>query len=197
MVSDWPWPPNCDDKARPCQVPFGVGSIRTSNILDPGSWRAWNGKEFAVTFVDPYLGPAVRPQDHMYQPVPRINYVNGLNFHEASGQFIVTLFNPWNAGFGPPGLYFSTSTDMVHWSEPVLGISVNQLLQREPEGKWSYQYFSLIDPNSSDTNFSTITDNPYLYYVRMDDNHPPYRRVLFRQKIKLDWLTKPKGAASR
>ncbi len=34
----------------------------------------------------------------------------------------------------------------------------------------------------------TITDTPYLYYVRMDGNHPPYQRVLFRQKIKLDWL---------
>jgi hypothetical protein len=34
----------------------------------------------------------------------------------------------------------------------------------------------------------TITDTPYLYYVRMDDNHGPYQRVLFRQKIKLDWL---------
>jgi hypothetical protein len=29
-----------------------------------------------------------------------------------------------------------------------------------------------------------------LYYVRMDDNHGPYQRVLFRQKIKLDWLVK-------
>jgi hypothetical protein len=34
-----------------------------------------------------------------------------------------------------------------------------------------------------------ITDTPYLYYVRMDGNHPPYQRVLFRQKIKLDWLS--------
>jgi hypothetical protein len=34
----------------------------------------------------------------------------------------------------------------------------------------------------------TITDAPYLYYVRMDGNHPPYQRVLFRQKIKLGWL---------
>jgi hypothetical protein len=29
-----------------------------------------------------------------------------------------------------------------------------------------------------------------LYYVRMDDNHGPYQRVLFRQKVKLDWLVK-------
>jgi hypothetical protein len=38
---------------------------------------------------------------------------------------------------------------------------------------------------SSPLNFA---HTPYLYYVRMDGNHPPYQRVLFRQKIKLDWL---------
>jgi hypothetical protein len=36
-----------------------------------------------------------------------------------------------------------------------------------------------------------ITDGPYLYYVRSDDNHGPYKRVLFRQRIKLNWLTTP------
>jgi hypothetical protein len=71
------------------------------------------------------------------------------------------------------------------------------MLRREPEGNWSYQYFSLIDPKSTDSSFTTITDNPYLYYVRMDNNHGPYQRVLFRQKIKLNWLEPlgQKGAA--
>jgi hypothetical protein len=62
------------------------------------------------------------------------------------------------------------------------------MLKREPEGNWSYQYFSLIDPKSQDSSYMTITNSPYLYYVRMDNNHGPYQRVLFRQKIKLDWL---------
>ena len=49
-------------------------------------------------------------------------------------------------------------------------------------------YFSLIDPKASDLSHATITDHPYLYYVRMDDNHGPYQRILFRQRVKLDWL---------
>lgn len=64
----------------------------------------------------------------------------------------------------------------------------NPMLRREPEGNWSYQYFSLIDPKSQDSSYMTITDTPCLYDVRMDGNHPPYQRVLFRQKIKWDWL---------
>jgi hypothetical protein len=62
------------------------------------------------------------------------------------------------------------------------------MLRREPEGNWSYQYFSLIDPKSPDSSYTAITDSPYLYYVRMDNNHGPYQRVLFRQKIKMRWL---------
>jgi hypothetical protein len=57
-------------------------------------------------------------------------------------------------------------------------------------------YFSLIDPNAKDLSFSTITDHPYLYYVRLDDNHGPYQRVLFRQKIKLDWLVRAAAGGS-
>jgi hypothetical protein len=49
-------------------------------------------------------------------------------------------------------------------------------------------YFSLIDPAAKDASFATITDHPYLYYVRLDDNHGLYQRALFRQRVKLDWL---------
>jgi hypothetical protein len=68
---------------------------------------------------------------------------------------------------------------------------------------WSYQYFSLIDPKSQDSSYMTITDSLYLFYVRMNNNHGPYQRVLFRQKIKLNWLASlhqksagPSGASS-
>jgi hypothetical protein len=74
------------------------------------------------------------------------------------------------------------------------GMTLDQMLRREPEGNWSYAYFSLIDPKASDPSYATITDHPYLYYVRMDNNHGPYQRVLFRQKVKLDWLMKAAAA---
>jgi hypothetical protein len=187
MTTDWPWPPNCGtgELATACLVPFGGSPIRTSNILDPSSWRGWDGKDFAVSFVDPYPGPVRNPQDHVYTPVSYMYYVDAINFHEGSGSFIATLFDPFNDAYGPPGLYLSTSPDLVHWTTPTLVVTVAQLLAREPKGNWSYAYFSLLDSNSSDPNYGTITDDPYLYYVRFDNDHPPYVRVLFRQKIKL------------
>jgi hypothetical protein len=114
-------------------------------------------------------------------------YVNAINYHEASKLFVATLFDPFNTAYGPEGLYLSTSADLIHWSKPVLVITVAQLKSKEPKGNWSYAYFSLIDPQSKDPNFATIGDSPYLYYVRSDENHGPYARVLFRQRLKLTW----------
>ncbi len=191
-LSGWQWPPNCGSGKgqRPCLNPGGTCPIRTANILDPSSWRGWDGKGFNVRFADPYAGPVADPASHLCVSVPNIEFLTGFNYHQASRLFIGTQFTPEETGYGPAGVYFTTSTDFVHWSKPELALTLNQMQRSEPEGNWSYAYFSLIDPRSADSNFTTITDTPYLYYVRSDDDHGPYQRVLFRQKINLNWLTK-------
>ncbi|NYF90469.1 hypothetical protein RBB79_12770 [Tunturiibacter empetritectus] len=190
-VYAWGWPPNCGGGKgqKPCLVPDGACAIRTANILDPSSWRGWDGKDFTVQFVDPYRGTVANPKAHVCAPVPYLDYATGINYYPASHLFVATLWNQGSASsWGPEGVYFTTSPDFIHWSKPKLAMTQNQMLKSEPEGNWSYMYFSLIDPKSTDSNYMTITDNPYLYYVRMDGNHPPYQRVLFRQRIKLNWL---------
>jgi hypothetical protein len=187
MVTGWLWPPNCNEGegANPCLVPPGTCPMRTSNLLDASSWRGWSGRAFAVSFVNPYQVSVSRAADFICAPVTYMECVNAINIHEPSHLFIATLGDPFNNEYGPKGVYLSTSTDLVRWSKPALVATIAQLQEREPKGKWSYMYFSLIDPNSKDPNFATISDEPYLYYVRSDDDHPPYVRTLFRQKIKL------------
>jgi len=189
-VYAWSWPPNCGKEKgqKPCLVVDGACAIRTENILEPSSWRGWDGKDFTVEFVNPYGGAVTNPQAHVCAPVPYLDYSTGINYHPASHLFIATLWNQGSASWGPQGIYFTTSPDFIHWSKPELAMTQNEMFRREPEGNWSYQYFSLIDPKSQDSSYMSVTDNPYLYYVRMDGNHAPYQRVLFRQKIKLDWL---------
>jgi hypothetical protein len=46
-----------------------------------------------------------------------------------------------SGGFGPEGVYFSTSPDFIHRSKPALALTKNQMLRREPEGAWSCMYF--------------------------------------------------------
>ena len=81
----WAWPPHCGHGKgqQPRLVPDATGPMRTGNILDPSSWRGWDGKDFTVTLVDPYRGPVDHPQAHVCAPVPFLDYANGTNFHEA------------------------------------------------------------------------------------------------------------------
>jgi hypothetical protein len=204
-VYAWGWPPDCGGGKgqKPCLVPDGACAIRTANILDPSSWRGWDGKGFTVVFVNPYRGAVRNPQTHVCVPVSYLDYSTGINYYPASHMFVATLWNQGSASWGPQGVYFTTSPDFIHWTKPELAMTQDQMLRREPEGNWSYQYLSLIDPKSTDSSYVTITDSPYWYYVKMDNNHGPYQRVLFRQKIKLDWLAAlhqksaaPSGASS-
>jgi hypothetical protein len=187
MSTSWQWPQNCTADKRPqhCLTPLGGAPIRTSNLLDVSSWRSWDGKDFSVSFVDPYLGPVKHPQDHVYTPVPYMAYVTAINIYEPAHLFVATLFDGWDTTYGPEGLYLSTSTDLIHWTKPTLVVTQAQLLAKEPKGNWSYAYFTLLDPRSKDANFSGIGKHPYVYYVRLDNNNPPYTRVLFRQRVKL------------
>jgi hypothetical protein len=186
MVTDWPWPPDCGPYGTVvCLVPYGASPIRTSNILDVTSWRGWNGTDFSLSFVDPYLGPVADPETHVYTPVANMYYVNAINIYKTSNLFIATQWDYCCGTYGSKGLYLSTSTDMVNWSQPTLIVSLADLLAKEPPGNWSYGYFSLLDPSSTDANFSMIGDHPSVYYVRFDNDHPPYVRVLFRQGIEL------------
>jgi hypothetical protein len=90
--------------------------------------------------------------------VPYLDYSTAINYHPASHLFVATLWNQGSASWGPQGVYFTTSPDFIHWSKPELAMTQNQMLRREPEGNWSYQYFSLIDPQSADSSYMTITD---------------------------------------
>jgi hypothetical protein len=97
---------------------------------------------------------------------------------------VATLWDYWNDTLGTPGLYLTTSTDLVNWTTPTLVVTVQDLMAVDPPGNWLYAYFSLIDPNATDLNFETIGDQPYVYFVRLNTDDV-YERALFRQKVQL------------
>lgn len=187
IATGWGWPANCFFQTSDCLVYGGAAPIRTADVTDPYSWRAWNGQDFSVSFADPYPSPVTDPFAHIFTPIQTIAYVNGISFDPANNLFVASLIDPWNNFYGPPGFYLSTSPDLINWSQPTLVVTIADLLAEEPPGNWTYAYFSLLDPDASDPNFSTISDTPDLYYVRSDADHCCYVRVLFRQKIKLSW----------
>jgi hypothetical protein len=185
IATAWSWPPNCSGSTGPNRcITSGGAPLRTQDVFDPSSWRAWDGNAFDMTFVDPYLGPVENPQDHVFFPVEYMGYVNGLNIYQPANIAVATLWDYWDNALGTPGMYLTTSTDFIHWTTPTLVVTLNQILALDPPGSWLYAYFSLIDPNAPDLSFSMIGDHPYLYYVRLDNNDTE-KRVLWRQKITL------------
>lgn len=156
--------------------PSGNCLIRTSDISDPTSWRAWDGTDFTVQFVDPYRDHPKRPQQHVCQtiavPGNGSEEVRSISWHPASRNFIAVMRGrliPFGGHDPVPGFFFATSQDLVHWSRAELIMPIATQQECRP---WDV-YPSILDPVSPDRNFETITDNPYLYFTRfnVDQNH--------------------------
>lgn len=82
--------------------------LRTRDITDLGSWRAWNGSAFSVTInVSAEIAPVSNPDAHTCTVI-------NLIFRHSS------YFNKFLA-FGEKGKdwSFSLSDDLIEWSEPV------------------------------------------------------------------------------
>lgn len=176
MLNDWPFE---DQRYGPCL-------IRTTDLLDPKSWRAWDGKDFTISFVDPYREHTINPERHVCSPVGHgaLYSVGSLAIHQPSGYIVATQFTR-DKRFGPPGLYLSASRDLIHWSHPSLVATSGNLAGDDEQGDWTYDFFSLLDTKSPDRNFATTSDTPEIFYVRVDKRHGPYTRVLLRRRIKL------------
>ena len=174
MIEDWP------HRAQK----YGACLIRTTNLFDNKSWRAWDGNDFTIRFANPYVEKIKSPEEHVCTPVGGASvYTPGsLSVHSPSKKYVTIQFAP-DKRFGLSGLYISTSSDMTHWGKPNLVASIESMLADEPVGRWHYNYFSLLDPNSDDRNFGTITDDPYVYYVRTDMSVGYKSATLMRRRV--------------
>jgi hypothetical protein len=143
--------------------------IRTDNLADPSSWRAWSGgTSFTTSFVNPYTNDA-NPQEHLCQGVVPWDALGvlvpgSLTYSRLARQWILV-------GVRSDGFYYTLSPDLIHWSPLVLFYPGT--------AAWAYQcgrrdpvhYPSLIDPSSASRNFQTVGTHAYLYFTLFH----PYR----------------------
>ena len=153
---------------------WGTGVMRTKTLDDPNSWRAWNGEDFIVQFINPYTEPNFDPAQHVCQPVSRqqIGKLHeGLTFNTYFNKFLlVGAEGVWDSErqMYIPGFYYSLSDDLIHWTPRKLIMEAR--LPWTPD--WPGEvllYPSLIDPNDTSRNFEVTGQQPYLYYTRF---HP-------------------------
>lgn len=145
----------------------GVCPIRTQNLADPSSWRAWDGTGYNVQFVNPYTESGFDPADHVCQPLDysRIEKMRGsISYNTYFDKFLLVgsaqLSGVW-------GFYYSLSDDLVNWTNRRLIMPGN--LQVNPAHSSNADvlaYPSLIDHNDTSRNFEVTGREAYLYYTR-------------------------------
>jgi hypothetical protein len=166
----------------------GTCVMRTTDLDDPKSWRAWDGAGFNVRFIDPYSEHNERPQDHVCQPVSYNQIqlmVESLTFNTYLDSFLLvgTATERDREGNTTSGIYYSTSDDLIRWTP-------RNLISKE-ESPQTYRcgdpnpvaYPSVLDPDSPSRNFETTGKRAYLYFTRY--NYESCEETLDRDLVRV------------
>lgn len=162
--------------------PRGVCLMRTKDLADPASWRAWDGKNFSVQFIDPYLHPDARPEEHIFRSVQQddlgIPGPSNLTFNTYLNRFML-LGIGWTKDVSINkyvwGICYSFSNDLVHWTPRKLLWKSQNLIKLQPGNPEVDAYPSAIDPDSPSRNFDTTGKTFSLYYTRFNYTRPNYK----------------------
>ncbi|MFQ5651666.1 MAG: FlgD immunoglobulin-like domain containing protein [bacterium] len=166
----------------------GVTTMRTQDLSDPTSWRAWDGTGYTVQFVNPYTETGLDPANHIVQPIG-----NG-NIEKMQGSLSwSTYFNKWLVVGGAQkggvwGFYYSISDDLINWVTRKIIMTGNLLINpKHATGEDVLAYPSVIDHADTTRNFEQIGQEAYLYFTRI---HPTslYDRDLVRIPIRFNKL---------
>ena len=165
----------------------GACLFRTRTPDDPATWRAFDGKAFSIAFKDPYRAEA-RPRPCMtIAPFPAP--VGAVVRHRGSGAWIA-VFQARADGrrFAEPGLYTTSSRDLLHWDAPHLLVAGPTLYDPPCEaGGRLIAYPSLIDRDAEGRNFDDVGDTADLYYVslRVEGCTVTSERDLVRRRVAI------------
>jgi hypothetical protein len=152
----------------------------------PGSWRGFDGVGFSVDVRGRAAG-----SEGLCTPLPGGNLffgVGSLSRHRPSGLFVATMrFNRWDKPRNGevPGVYLSTSQDLLAWSEPVLLLADRDAAPPE-DAQHTEFYPVLMDDTAADRSFQEIGDDPLLITTQTSRGRPAWQRRLVARPIHLD-----------
>lgn len=151
----------------------GTCLMRTDNLSDPGSWRAWDGTGFSIPMHSPYDSKG----DPAPTGLPPCAFVSAETIGDLYGSLTFNSYFEKYILVGSAllsvnreltcGTYFALSDDLIHWSTPQLlmtgKLPYPPCSTGNPDG--SIIYPSLIDHSDTTPNFEITGQSPYLYYV--------------------------------
>jgi hypothetical protein len=167
----------------------GVCPVRTRTIGATAGWRAWDGHGFSLRFGDPYRG-LQRPRlpCRLVAPGRIAEMTESLTFNTVLDRYLLIGLappGPLSVGRKTWGIYYSTSTDLVHWTSRTLITRAVSKQSFRCGGPSPIAYPSLIDPHSRSRTFATSGADPYLYYTQFNYQgcHQTEDRDLARMRL--------------
>ena len=165
---------------------FCACMMRTRDLTDPFSWRAWGGESFDVPLhATPFDEPAPDPAAHVCTPTLNMTYPSIL-WSTYYNKFLVI---GTTGGHDHGGWSFALSDDLVTWGPQASVLTTSLAASGGPGGNTTalsnksgyslYAYPSLLDPASARTNYDEIGQSGYLY--------------LMGRRTPLPQQTKPRG----
>jgi hypothetical protein len=150
----------------------GVCVMRTRNLADPTSWRGWDGTGFNVQFINPYIDPGP-PENHVCTPLAYDKVqkmTESLTYNTFFKKFLLlgmAIFNDPKTGEATPGVYYTTSADLITWSTTRLVMKV--------EFPWTWECGddnpvlngAVLNPSTT-RNFEITGQKTYLYFTRFN-----------------------------
>jgi hypothetical protein len=178
----------------------GTCIMRTNDLSSTGSWKIWNGQEFNIPLVNPYINPpgdssAFLPAFVSYNTIADLH--GNLTWNSYLNQFMLIGTGAFYVeGVLTCGFFLSRSVDLINWSQPqlirktILGWRPcnSQTPDQVARNIIQEAYPSLIDHDAPDISFTSVDSTAYLYFMQNMDNHTAggwgLRRDLVRIPIK-------------
>ena len=145
----------------------GACLFRSTDPANPSGWRAYNGRDFAARFPDPYRTSPQSPTCRPIEPFPAP--VGSIGRHRGTGAWIA-VFQAKADGkaFPESGFYTTSSRDLLAWDKPRL-LLAGATLYDDPchAGGRLIAYPSLIDRDAKGRNFDDLGDTAELYFASL------------------------------
>ena len=151
--------------------------MRTKTLHDPTSWQAWDGTAFNLALESPYDVGSEVPVCKILTPEGAMHDTASLTYNNYLDRYMwVGMHLSWETGESVCGVYFTTSFDLIHWSDIQLIAKGLSWCETDPSTPGllepvRIQYPSIIDHADSTINFERPGQTPYLYYTRHNEGH--------------------------
>ncbi len=165
--------------------PFGNCLLRTPDPANSALWRAFDGTGFTIRYGDPYRA---RQQPGSCATIAPFAYaVGSVTRHRASGLWLAVFQAAAGGAFPASGFYYSTATDLLHWSAPRLLLAAPTLYDDLCKaGPAVVGYPALLDWRAPGRNFDEVGDDPELFFTSMEvKNCRTGARLLLRRTVHL------------